>query len=368
VPGKDYYAILGVDRKASDAELKKAFRRLAKKYHPDRNKGDQNAEQRFKEINEAYNVLIDKKKRAQYDRFGTVRDHGFTGEDFYQDFMRGRSGAAAGEQQFSWSDLGGLGDIFSQFFRRESPFDARSSRAGPMRGQDTEISVNVPFDLAVNGGKMAVTVPSIFTCRTCKGSGAKPGTRDQTCPECRGSGSIQEVQGGFAFSRPCPRCYGRGRIIATPCPACGGIGEEQATRRYQIRIPRGVRNGQRIRLAGQGRPGRNGGPSGDLYVRIHVDRHPEFTRKGNDVYSEIAVDMAEAALGTRKKVATVHGQAMVRVPPGTQSGTRLRLKKRGVTSPDGHTGDHYVTVKVTTPRNLTDEQKELLRQFANTKK
>ena len=367
MPGKDYYAILDVGRKASDAELKKAFRRLAKKYHPDRNQGDKDAEQHFKEINEAYNVLIDKKKRAQYDRFGTVRDHGFTGEGFYQDFMGGRRRAADGKQQFSWSDLGGVGDIFSQFFRRESPFGERSSRAGPIRGQDAEISVNVPFNLAASGGTMAVSVPNTFTCHTCKGSGAKPGTQAKTCPECRGTGSVQEIQGGFAFSRPCPRCYGRGRIITTPCPTCGGTGQEQATRRYQIRIPRGVRNGQRIRLAGEGRPGRNGGHSGDLYVRIHVGQHAEFIRKGNDVYSEISVDMVDAALGTRKKVATVHGQTMVRVPPGTQSGTRLRLKKRGVTSTDGRTGHHYITVKVATPRNITDEQKQLLRQFAATK-
>jgi len=366
--GKDYYQILGVERKASDAELKKAFRKLAKKYHPDRNKGEKNAEQQFKEVNEAYNVLTDKKKRAQYDRFGTVRDQGFTGEGFYEDSMRGGRGAAGGRQQASWSDLGGLGDIFSQFFRRESPFEGQSQRAGPMRGQDTEVSANVPFDRAVSGGKMTISVPNIFPCRACKGLGAKSGTSAQTCTECSGTGSVQEVQGGFAFSRPCQRCYGRGKIITAPCLTCNGTGQEQGTRRYQIKIPQGVRNGRRIRLSGQGRPGRNGGPSGDLYVRIIVGTHTEFIRKGNDIYSEISVGMVDAALGVRKKVATVHGSAMVNIPPGTQSGTQLRLKQRGITSADGQTGNHYVTIKVTTPSNLTDTQKDLLHQFSSTKK
>jgi len=365
MPGKDYYQILGVGRKAGAAELKKAFRKLAKKYHPDRNKDDKHAEQQFKEVNEAYNVLIDKKKRAQYDRFGTARDHGFTGEGFYQDFTRGQSRAPGGGRNTSWSDLGGLGDIFSQFFRRESPFEGQSQRAGPMRGQDTEVSVNVPFDRAVSGGKMTISVPNVFTCRACKGSGAKPGTSAATCPECRGTGSVQDAQGGFAFSRPCPRCYGRGKIIATPCPVCHGTGQEQATRRYQIKIPEGVRNGRRIRLSGQGRPGRNGGPRGDLYVRVLVGKHPEFTRRGNDIYSKISVNLVDAALGARKKIATVHGSAMVAIPPGTQSGTQLRLKQRGIASADGRTGNHYVTIKVTTPRNLTEAQKNILRQFAN---
>ena len=365
--GKDYYEILGVDRKAGEKDLKKVFRRLAKKYHPDRNQGDKEAERRFKEVSEAYNVLSDKKKRAQYDRFGSVRDHGFTGSEFWDDFQRAggaKRGGKGGREQFSWSDLGGLGDIFSQFFQRESPFGGQTRRRGPSRGQDVEALVEVPFEQAVAGGSMAITVPGVFECAACGGTGAKPGTRATTCPQCKGTGGAQEVQGGFAFSRPCPRCYGRGRIITTPCPACKGAGQEQATRRYQVKIPKGVRSGQKIRLAGQGRPGAEGGPRGDLLVEVRVRSHPVFRRRGNDVTSEIAVHVAQAALGTRVKVKTVDGSAAVRIPPGTQSGARLRLRGRGIASPDGARGDHFVVVRVETPRGLSEQQKVLLRQLA----
>lgn len=362
--GKDYYETLGVKRDASEADVRKAFRRLAKKHHPDRNKGDKAAEQRFKEINEAYSVLSDKEKRAQYDRFGEARERGFAGTDFWDLFRQGRSRGSRRAESFSWEDLGGSGDIFSQFFGHESPFGARARRAGPMRGEAVEVSVEVPFDVAVRGGSMGIAVPGTYLCRTCRGSGAKPGTKSQTCQLCHGTGNVQEVQTGFAFSRPCPQCLGRGEVISEPCKSCGGSGEVQTTRRYQVKIPPGVRNGQRIRLAGQGQPGRSGGPSGDLLVKVHVKGHPEFKREGNDVHGEATINMVQAALGTRVRVSTVRGDAQVTVPPGTQSGHRLRLRDRGVTSADGRTGDHYVTIQVTTPRDLTDEQKELLRKFA----
>ena len=359
---KDYYEILEVKRDASTQEIKRAFRRLAKKYHPDRNKGDKTAEARFKEINEAHSVLTDKKKRAQYDQFGEARTHGFTGSGFW-DNRRHAQGMPEGGT-FSWGDLGGAEDIFSQFFRRESPFAGQTRRAGPIRGRDLTASVEVPFDYVVHGGRMNIAVPGVFTCKKCGGSGAKPGTKAETCPQCRGTGNVQTVQIGFAFSRPCPRCFGRGQVITAPCPQCNGAGQEQSTRRYQVKIPRGVRDGQRIRLAGQGQPGRNRGPNGDLLVEVRVARDAEFKREGNDVFSDVTIGMVEAALGTRIRVRTVQGDAMMNVPAGTQPGARLRLRGRGIVTPDGHRGDHYAVIRVTTPKNLTDEQKELLRQFS----
>ena len=360
MPGKDYYEILGVKRDASGDEIKKAFRRLARKYHPDRNKGDKNAEARFKEINEAHNVLINKDKRAQYDRFGEARARGFTGSGFWDESVRGRGGAEG--STFSWEDIGDLGNIFSQFFRRESPFGTRRG-VEPRRGEDIEVAVEVPFDLAVRGGRMKISVPGVFTCKSCGGSGAEPGTKSEPCPVCGGSGNTQTLQGAFAFSRPCPRCYGRGQVITTPCRTCGGSGQKQAARRYQVKIPRGVQDGQKIRLAGQGHPGTAGAASGDLLVEVHVQEHVEFERKGNDVYGEATINMVQAVLGTQVRVHTVGGDVRLRVPPGTQSGDRLRLRGRGVTSADGRTGDHYVAIRVSIPRNLTEEQKELLKKF-----
>ena len=366
--GKNYYDILGVKRDASKAEMRKAFRKLAKKHHPDRNKGDKASEARFKEVNEAYNVLNDDEKRKQYDTFGQVRDQGFSGgQDFWSAFGGGRAGGGrpggAQAESFSW---GGVGDIFSQFFRRESPFGAggASRRAGPMRGEDIEANVTVPFDMAVSGGKAKITVPGTFACKTCAGTGAKPGTKPQPCSLCHGTGSVQDVQGGFAFSRTCPQCFGRGAVVGSPCSDCRGTGQVQQARRYQVNIPRGVRDGQRIRLAGQGQPGSNGGPNGDLYVRAQVARDARFARKGNNVHSEVTVTMVQAALGTRVDVQTVQGKASVRIPPGTQSGDPLRLRGKGITSADGRTGHHVVTVRVMTPKDLTPEQKELLKKFA----
>ena len=361
--GKDYYDILGVKRDASKDDIRKAFRKLAKKYHPDRNKGDKEAEARFKEANEAYNVLSDDKKRRQYDQFGRLRDEGFSGgQDFWQSFGGGRAGAR-GKKRGGFASWGDVGDIFSQFFRNASPF-GRPGRAGPVRGEDLETSITVPFDLSVRGGKIAITLPGHAPCETCKGTGAQPGTGARECSLCHGTGTIQEAQGGFAFSRTCPQCFGRGSVVGTPCRVCRGTGRTGKTRRLRINIPRGVADGQRIRLAGQGEPGKDGGPSGDLIVRVHVASDERFERKGNDVHSEATINMVQAALGTTVEVGTVQGNASVRVPPGTRSGARLRLRGRGVTSADGRTGHHYVTIRVAIPRKLTTEQKELLRKFA----
>ncbi len=362
---KDYYEILGVQRGATEQEIRQAFRRLAKKHHPDRNKGEKKSEQRFKEINEAYSVLIDKQKRAQYDQFGEARDRGFTGNQFWENYQQQqrRRPTAQPESGFEWDEGGDLGDVFSQFFRRESPHGARTWRTGPSQGEDIEASIEVPFDTAVQGGTMQIGVPSTFACKSCHGSGGQPGTQAQICPTCHGTGNTQAVQGAFAFSRPCPHCYGRGQIITTPCATCHGSGQEQTTRRFNVRIPRGVQDGQKIRLAGQGQPGFNGGPGGDLLVEVHVAEHPDFTRKGLDIFSEVEVSIVQATLGTRLAVRTVGGEAAVRVPPGTQPGTKLRLRERGISSAEGRTGDHIVTIRVAVPREVDAEAAALLRQF-----
>jgi molecular chaperone DnaJ len=362
--GKDYYEVLGVKRDAGEDEIKKAFRRLAKKYHPDRNKGDKDSERRFKEANEAYNVLSNSKKRAQYDQFGKARAQGFTGEGFWDAFRSARGGKAPGAERMEWGDAGGMGDIFSQFFRRESPYGARTWRSGPTRGEDTEVSLRVSFETAAHGGKVSVTVPSVFACTQCGGSGAQPGSKTITCPTCQGTGNTQTAQGAFAFSRPCPQCFGRGEVITTPCSRCGGSGQAQQTKRFNINIPRGIQSGRHIRLAGQGQPGREGGPNGDLLIQVEVEPHAEFKRKGNDIHSEATVNVAQAVLGARLQVNTLSGVVSVRVPHGTQPESTLRLRGKGITSPDGRTGDHYVTIHVALPKNLSDSQKEKLKEFA----
>ena len=268
---KDYYEILGVPRTASEEEIKKAFRRLAKQYHPDRNKGQKAAEQRFKEINEAHNVLIDKDKRAQYDQFGEARAKGFAGSEFWDSFRSRQGGRPRGapqaEEYFSGAESGDLGDIFSQFFRREAPFGGRSRRRGAQQGEDIEVALQVPFEMAAHGGETEIAIPSVFSCDRCGGSGSEPGTRSQVCPVCHGAGNVQAVQGAFAFSRPCPRCYGRGEVIAKPCSKCNGTGEIQATRRFRLKIPRGVRDGQKIRLAGKASPGATAGRAATCWWR-----------------------------------------------------------------------------------------------------
>jgi molecular chaperone DnaJ len=361
---KDYYEILGVKRDVDEGGLKKAFRKLAKKYHPDRNKGDANSERHFKEVNEAYNILNDPKKRGQYDQFGDVRDHGFTGgQNMWEQYAGGARGGPRGRAS-QGDPGGGLGDIFSQFFRRESPFaEEGARRRGPTRGEDVEVAVKVPFDLAIKGGKINVAVPLTSECEACKGSGAKAGTKAEKCQTCHGRGTVQDVQGGFAFSRPCPLCYGRGSVIRTPCPTCSGTGHTQTKKRYGVAIPKGVRNGQKIRLANQGHAGAKGGPKGDLLVEVRVTPHPKFNRTGKNITSEVALDMATAALGGPVTVETIEGNARLKIPAGTQSGTKMRLKGKGVATATGTAGDHVVILKVETPKNLTEEQRQLLKKF-----
>jgi len=364
MPEKDYYSILGVKETATEDEIRKAFRSLAKKWHPDANKGDKDAERRFKEISEAHEVLSDKDKRAQYDQLRKAREMGFGGAEGF-DFRNFRQGAPGGEGGFSFEDLGGFGDLFSNIFGRE-PRYSRSAGATyrPQKGEDRVYSIEIPFDTAVRGGKRAITVPHVEDCSHCHGTGAEPGTNPMTCPACNGTGTVSSFQGGFGFSRPCPQCLGRGTINSNPCRACAGRGTIEAPRTLSVNIPQGVKDGAKIRLAAQGEPGIAGGPPGDLYLLVHVASHPDFDRRGHDIYSTVLLDMVHAALGTKIPVRTLDGEVTLAVPPGTQPGAKLRLRGRGVKSANGAQGDHYVVIKVQIPKDLTGDQRRLLEEFA----
>jgi molecular chaperone DnaJ len=364
---KDYYEILGVSEGASDAEIKKAYRRLAKKYHPDSNPNNKMAEEKFKEVSEAHEVLSNPEKRKQYDQLRHMGRSGFTGfggaegargfEDLF-----GRRGARG--RTFTYEDLGGfgnLGDLFSNIFDMGEA--SRRQRWGPQKGADLYAEVEIPFDLAISGGKTAVELRKEEVCPVCQGTGAKPGTSMSTCPQCGGSGMVSFSQGGFAVSRPCPRCLGRGKIITAPCPRCGGRGQISALRKLIITIPAGISDGTQLRLRGQGQPGTAGGPAGDLMVKVNVGQHRFFERRGNDVYCKVPINIAQAALGTKVRVRTLDGRVELKIPPGTQSGTKFRLKGKGVKA-NGSKGDQYVEVAVEVPKRLSQKQKELLEQFA----
>lgn len=354
----DYYTLLELKEGASPDEIKKSFRRLAKKYHPDVNKGNPAAEKKFKEINEAYDVLSDEKKRAQYDQ---LRKFG----------AGGMGGGGSGFEGFDFGGAGGgdFGDIFSRIFGGGGGARARGRRGGapvrePERGEDTLVRIDVPFETAVHGGRVEVAVPRVEPCETCHGSGGAPGSGSRPCPECGGSGSISSFQGSFAFSRPCPRCFGRGEMVGRPCPACAGSGRRESSRKLEVKIPAGIDDGAKIRLAGEGGPGSDGGPRGDLYLQVSVLPHREFSRKGNDVQADLAVNLAQAVLGSKVTVHTLQGDVEMRIPPGTVSGTSLRLKGRGITFPDGRKSDHYVRVRVEIPRDLTPDARARFESFA----
>jgi molecular chaperone DnaJ len=364
MPEKDYYSILGVSETASAEEIHKAFRALAKRWHPDANKGDKDAERRFKEISEAHEVLSDSEKRAQYDQLRKARAMGYGGEGF--DFSQFRQGAGArgGGKGFSFEDLGGFGDLFSNIFGRESRFSHQAGRTyRAQKGDDVVFSVEISFDEAVRGGKRSINVPHTGNCSRCGGSGAEPGSTPATCPSCGGSGVVSSFQGGFGISRPCPKCLGRGTVNSNPCRVCFGRGTVDETRTISVNIPAGIKDGAKIRLAGQGEPGIASGPPGDMYLLVRVAPHPDFDRRGNDIYSKVAVDFAQAALGAKVPVRTLDGEVALNVPAGTQPGAKLRLRGRGVKGTDGSQGDHYVTVTVKVPKNLTAEQRRLLEEF-----
>ncbi|HEX9160447.1 MAG TPA: molecular chaperone DnaJ [Thermoanaerobaculia bacterium] len=343
---RDYYEVLGVERAATIDEIKKAYRRLALKYHPDKNPGDPTAEEKFKEAAEAYGVLSDEEKRSRYDRYGHAGTAGMGGFDPNQfaDF-----GDILG-------DLFGFGDFFGTGRRR-------STR--PMRGNDLRFDLELDFNDAVFGKEITLNVPRVVTCQTCSGSGAKKGTQPVTCTGCGGRGQIRYSQGFFAVARTCPQCGGAGKVIKDPCPTCNGAGRVREEKKISVKIPAGVDDGSRLRVAAEGESGANGGPPGDLYVFISVRPHPQFTRRDYDIHSEQPVTMTQAVLGGEVSTATIDGDETLKVPPGTQPNQVFRLRGKGVQFLDGSgRGDHYVHVSVRIPTSLTDEQRRLLDQLA----
>ena len=359
--GKDFYRELGVSPDASQEEIKRAYRKLARDYHPDANPGDAKAEQKFKAISEAYGVLSDPKKRREYDEaralFGSGGQGGF-----------GFPGGGAGGFDFGdlfnaarGSGLGGLGDMLGNLFNRRSSATATSAR----RGADVETEIRIDFVEAVRGATVPLRLSSPAKCGTCGGTGARPGTQPRTCPTCGGAGLVNRSQGAFAFSEPCRDCRGRGAIIDSPCPECAGEGVSTRTRTLTVRIPPGVDNEQRIRLAGQGEPGRGGAPAGDLYVKVFVTPHPVFGRSGNNLTITVPVHFSELALGTTLSVPTLDGKVSVKVPPGTNSGRVLRVRGKGITKRNGQTGDLLVTLQVAVPSSLNGKAKKALQAYAD---
>ncbi len=365
MPDKDYYKVLGVSPEASADEIRKAYRRLAKKHHPDRHKGSKAAEARFKEITEAHSVLSDPQKRQQYDQLREAGMHGWgqqagaggPGGMGYDDMFRN---AAWSGKKVNFEDLGGLGDIFSRMFGGGGK---GASRSATQRGADAVSSITIPFETAVRGGKVQVRIPRETPCATCGGSGAAPGSKAETCPQCRGTGQVLSGQGAFSVGRACPRCFGRGKIIQKPCGTCRGSGTVEDMSRVDVTIPKGVQDKQKIRLAGLGQPGVGGGAAGDLILEVNVQPHAKFERKGRNIYSKVRVSMADAALGTKVDVETMQGTVTMAVPAGTQPGQLLRVPGYGLETSDGRKGDHFVEVQVAIPRKLTAEQRRLLEQL-----
>jgi len=378
---KDYYGALGVSQGADAAEIKKAYRKLAQELHPDKNPGNSEAESRFKEVSEAYDVLSDIKRRAEYDearrlfgaggagaRAGFPGGGGFPGNgqtfDFGDLFNAGAAGApgAAGGRG---AGPGGLGDLLGGLFGGAGGgARARSQAAsGPARGQDVETEATLSFDEAVLGVTVPLRMQSPGSCPTCAGSGAKPGTSPHTCPVCSGAGVTSRSQGAFAFSEPCRNCRGTGSVVDDPCPTCSGSGITSQTRTITVRMPAGVKDGQRIRLAGKGAPGRRGGPAGDLFVVVHVSEHALFGRTGDDLTLAVPITFAEAALGTTLTVPTLDGTVSLKVPAGTSSGRTLRVRGRGVPA-KGRTGDLLVTLDVAVPVRLTPAERKIVEQLA----
>jgi molecular chaperone DnaJ len=340
------YDTLGVPKGASQDEIKKAYRKLARQHHPDANPGDAAAEERFKEVQNAYDVLSDPEKRKQYDAFGN-----------------GRPGPG-GATNFNF-DVGDLGDLFGNLFGGGG-FGGRAQRARPqpVKGQDLEAVVNLSFEDALQGAEVKIPVDVTVACRTCGGSGAEPGTAPVICPECNGRGVRAEDQGFFALSQPCPRCRGNGTVIEKPCRTCQGSGRERRTKRYSVKIPAGARDGTRIRLKGKGEPGQNGGPNGDLYVVTRVGESAQYERRGDDLVVEVPVTYPEAALGASVEVPTPEGPVSLKVPAGSTDGKLLRIRGRGAPRLKGPgKGDVLARVRIVVPSKPTKKERELLEEL-----
>jgi molecular chaperone DnaJ len=347
---RDYYEILEVNRNASETEIKKAYRRLAIKFHPDKNPGDKAAEEKFKELTEAYSVLSDSQKRATYDQFGHAG-------------VNGGGGFSGGGFDFGG---GGFEDVFGDIFGDIFGGGSGSRRGGRgQRGDDLRYNLTISFEEAASGVEKKLQLPRKQTCEKCSGSGARSGTSAQTCSTCRGAGQVRYQQGFFTMTRPCPDCGGEGKIIADPCPECHGTGQIKKKRSLSLKVPAGVENGTRLKLSSEGEAGAHGGPAGDLYVVISVEEHPIFQREGQNIICEIPVSFVQAALGCDLLVPTLEGKVNLKVPAGTQSGKIFRLSGKGVVALQGYgRGDQMVILKVEVPTKLNSRQRELLEEFA----
>ena len=356
---RDYYEVLGIQKGASEDEIKKAYKKLARKYHPDMNPGDKEAEEKFKEVNEANEVLSDPEKKARYDQFG------FAG-------VAPIYGAGAGGGAYGGGfDFCVLGDIFGSFFGGGFGGGQRRNPNAPQRGESIRASVSVSFTEAAFGCEKSVTLERSEQCPTCKGNGCAPGTTPEICPDCHGTGTVQTRRqtpmGVFASNGPCRKCGGTGRLIHQPCPDCRGTGAVRKRKTIKVNIPAGIDHGQTISLRGQGNAGRNGGPAGDLLITVMVQPHELFRRDGVDVFCEAPITFAQAVLGAELEIPTIDGKVKYSIPEGTQTGTVFRLKGKGIPVLNGRgRGDQYVTVTIETPRNLNKEQKEALRRFSET--
>lgn len=360
---KDYYDVLGVSKTATADEIKKAYRKLARQYHPDVNKDNPEAAEKFKEASEAYSVLSDEQKRAQYDQFGHAA---------FENGGAGGAGGFGGFEGFGGFGGGGMEDIFDMFFGGQGR-GSRGSNAGPQRGADLRFDLEITFEEAAFGLEREISLYRDEQCPYCHGNGAEPGSKVETCPECHGSGEIRFTQntmfGQMTNVRPCPKCHGEGKIISEPCKECRGQGTVKKNKKLKVKIPAGVDNGSRLRVAGEGEAGVKGGPSGDLYVYLYVKPHKFFERDGTTVYCEVPINIVQATLGDEIKVPTLDGQVVMKVPEGTQPGKVLRLKGKGIPSLRNSTrGDQLVRIKVVVPQKLNEKQKDALRKFAEISK
>jgi len=345
---RDYYEVLGVNRDAGDDEIKKAYRKLAMKHHPDRNPDSKDAEEKFKEAKEAYEMLSDPQKKAAYDRYGHA------GVD-------PSMGAGPGAQGFEGGFADAFGDIFGDLFGGGG---GRGGRSNVYRGADLRYNLEITLEEAARGAEKTIRIPTVEECGTCHGSGAKPGTQPKPCPTCNGHGQVRVQQGFFSIQQTCPKCHGSGKIIPDPCRDCGGAGRTKKQKTLEVKIPAGIDEGMRLRHAGHGEPGVNGGPPGDLYVEIHIRKHAVFERDHDDLHCEMPISITTAALGGEIEIPTLEGMARLKIPAETQSGKVFRLRGKGIKNVRSHVhGDLMCHVVVETPVSLTERQKELLREF-----